>query len=195
MTSILIGLFQKKSKQVGGVDDVEFSGVLKKTVEVPGVNQKRSEISSGVQKEIMWNFHGSWFLILEFPKSATQFCRTSKGEVLRVEGRGAEKYILSPLLLFGIYSGAAHFAPQNIKKPILEEKQTRGRGWGWGHIFLKPTPPPLNFLDFLLYPWKFQAKQGFTPRNFTKLCYTLIIFKALTQDPWKFHTIFSWSLL
>ena len=53
MTSILIGLFQKKSKQVGGVDDVEFSGVLKKTVEVPGVSQKRSEISSGVQKEIM----------------------------------------------------------------------------------------------------------------------------------------------
>ena len=195
MTSILIGLFQKKSKQVGGVDDVEFSGKLKKTVEVPGVNQKRSEISSGVQEKIMWNFHGSWFLILEFPKSATQFCRTSKGEVLRVEGRGQKSISSVPPLLFGIYSGTAHFAPQNIKKPILEEKQTRGSGWGWGHIFLKPTPPPLKYLDFLLYHWKAQAKQGFTPRKFTKLCYTLIIFKALTQDPWKFHTIFSWSLL
>ena len=31
---------------------------------------------------------------------------------------------------------------------------------------------PQEVLDFLLYPWKFQAKQGFTPGNSTKLCYT-----------------------
>ena len=30
---------------------------------------------------------------------------------------------------------------------------------------------PLQILDFLLYPWKLQTKQGFTTRNFTKLCY------------------------
>ena len=30
---------------------------------------------------------------------------------------------------------------------------------------------PLEFLGFLLYPWKSQTKQGFTPRNSTKLCY------------------------
>ena len=24
-----------------------------------------------------WNFHGSWFLTLEFPKSVTQFCKVS----------------------------------------------------------------------------------------------------------------------
>ena len=41
--------------------------------------------------------------------------------------------------------------------------------------FLEPPSPQLEFLDFLLYPWKFQTKQGFTPRNSTKLCYT----------PWK----------
>ena len=29
---------------------------------------------------------------------------------------------------------------------------------------------PLEFLGFLLYQWKFQTKQGFTPRNSTKLC-------------------------
>ena len=33
-------------------------------------------------------------------------------------------------------------------------------------------PPPLEFLGFLLYQWKFQTKQGFTPGNSTKLCYT-----------------------
>ena len=32
---------------------------------------------------------------------------------------------------------------------------------------------PLKFLGFLLYQLKFQTKQGFTPRNSTKLCYTL----------------------
>ena len=32
---------------------MEFPGELKKTMEVPGVNQKRSEISSGVQEKIM----------------------------------------------------------------------------------------------------------------------------------------------
>ena len=30
----------------------------------------------------------------------------------------------------------------------------------------------LEVLDFLLYPWKFQKKQGFTPSNSTKLCYS-----------------------
>ena len=30
--------------------------------------------------------------------------------------------------------------------------------------------PPLEFLGFLLYYWKFQTKQSFTPRGSTKLC-------------------------
>ena len=47
-------------------------GVLKKEhVEIPGVNEKRRGISSGVQEKIMWNFHRSWFLTLEFPRGVT----------------------------------------------------------------------------------------------------------------------------
>ena len=46
---------------------MKLSGVLKKEhVEILGVNLKRSEISRGVQEKLMWNFHGFWFLTLEF---------------------------------------------------------------------------------------------------------------------------------
>ena len=38
----------------------------------------------------------------------------------------------------------------------------------WKKDFWKP----LRIFRFLLYPWKFQTKQGFTRVNFTKLCYT-----------------------
>ena len=31
---------------------------------------------------------------------------------------------------------------------------------------------PLEFLVFLLHPWKFQTKQGFTPRNSTNNFFT-----------------------
>ena len=54
----------------------------------------------------------------------------------------------------------------------IPEKRKKNMG-GWGHSFLKTT---LEFLDFLIYPWKLQIKQSFTPRNSTKLCYL----------PWKF---------
>ena len=38
-------------------------------------------------------------------------------------------------------------------------------------------------LCFLLYPWKFQTKQSFSPRNSTKLCYTTQKFKGLKPRP------------
>ena len=44
--------------------------------------KKRSGISGGVHKKIMWNFQGSWVLTLEFPKGVTQFYRISRGESL-----------------------------------------------------------------------------------------------------------------
>ena len=51
-----------------GVKEMEFPGVFKKkNVEIPGVNLKRSGISEDYQEKIMRNFHGSWFLALEFP--------------------------------------------------------------------------------------------------------------------------------
>ena len=76
------GLFQKKANRGEGVEDMQFQGVLKKEhEEIAGVNLKTSGISWGVQEKIR-NFHGSWFLTLEFPRSVkvTQFCRISWGE-------------------------------------------------------------------------------------------------------------------
>ena len=65
MTSILIGLFQKKSKQVVGVEDIEFprvlkkqklwkfQGSIKKEVKLPGVFKKNSrEISVGLDFDL-----------------------------------------------------------------------------------------------------------------------------------------------
>ena len=37
-------------------------------------------ISMTDQEKIMGNFHGSWFLALEFPSGLTHFCGISKGE-------------------------------------------------------------------------------------------------------------------
>ena len=50
----------------------KFLGSIKKEVEFPGV----------FEEKLMWNFHGSWFLILEFPRGVTQFCWISRGESL-----------------------------------------------------------------------------------------------------------------
>ena len=50
-----------------------FRGSVKKEV---------YRISKGVQEKFMWNFHGSWFLTLDFPRGVTQFCLISRGESL-----------------------------------------------------------------------------------------------------------------
>ena len=42
---------------------------------------------------------------------------------------------------------------------------------------------PLEFLAFLLYPWKFQAKQSFTPRSSTKLLHFSEILRPKTKTP------------
>ena len=69
--------------QTVGAEDTEFPGVLKNwNVEIPGVNTKRSGISKGDQEKIIWNFHGSWFLVSEIPIRVTQFCGISRGEDL-----------------------------------------------------------------------------------------------------------------
>ena len=49
-------------------------------MKIPGVNYKRSGISRGVLEKLMWNFHGSWFLTLQFPKGVTQFCKIASGD-------------------------------------------------------------------------------------------------------------------
>ena len=35
-----------------------------------------------IKKKIMWNFHGSWFLVLKFPRVVAQFCGISWVETL-----------------------------------------------------------------------------------------------------------------
>ena len=95
---------------------------------------------------------------------------------------------------------------------IPEKKWTGhgGRGWEvegclWGIQDIIFCKPPLEFLGFLLYPWKLQTKQSFTPRNSTKLCYTpqkfwglkprllkipLDFFLITPINPWKIHLLF-----
>ena len=81
MLLISWNIFQEKPKR--GVEDMGFPGVLKKNhVEVLGVNLKRSAISRVVQEKTMWNFHGSLFLNLKFPRGVTKFCRNSRSESL-----------------------------------------------------------------------------------------------------------------
>ena len=52
----------------------------------------------------------------------------------------------------------------------IPEKNKQGRGGLRTYLFENP----LQFLGFLLYPWKFKnkTKDNFTPKNSTKLCYT-----------------------
>ena len=69
--------------QTGGVEDMEFPGVLKKEhVEILGINLKRSGISRVCSRKIHVEFPWVLFLTLEFPRGATQFWRISRGESL-----------------------------------------------------------------------------------------------------------------
>ena len=73
-----LGYSRKTPNRV--VEDMEFPGVPKKLhVEFLGVNQKQSGISKGDQGKIMWNFHGSLPLALEFLRDLTQICGISQG--------------------------------------------------------------------------------------------------------------------
>ena len=58
---------------------MEFPGVLKKK-RGNSRGQKRSGNSSGIQEKLMWNFRGSWFFTLEFPRVVAQICRISRGK-------------------------------------------------------------------------------------------------------------------
>ena len=52
----------------------KFQGSVKIEMEFQSVFTKNS-----------WNFHGSWFLTLEFPRGVTQYCRISKDKVTNVK--------------------------------------------------------------------------------------------------------------
>ena len=62
---------------------MEFPGVSKKyRLKFLGVNQKRSGISNGDEEKTMWNFQGSLYLTLEFPRDLTKICASSGDGVL-----------------------------------------------------------------------------------------------------------------
>ena len=75
-------------------------------------------MSKGDQVKIMWNFQGSLFLALEFPRDLTQFCGISRGGAFFVwnsqrlikkkkNSRGVFKKVCpQPLCLF--FSGIVH---------------------------------------------------------------------------------------
>ena len=60
--------------QTGGWGHEISKGIEKNTMWKFQVSQKRSKIHRGDWEEIMWNFCGSWFLLLEISKVVTKFC-------------------------------------------------------------------------------------------------------------------------
>ena len=77
------GLLQKKSKHGSG----DWAHGISRGIEGRADKNSRSQflkswISGGFKGKLMWNFHGSWFLTLEYPKGVTQFYGISRGENL-----------------------------------------------------------------------------------------------------------------
>ena len=86
------------------VEEIDFPGVLKK---------KHVKIL-GVYEKLMWSFHGSWLLTLEFSSGCfTQLSRIRRGERLFSKGKiknlkitevkGFKKVYISSKPLFGIF--------------------------------------------------------------------------------------------
>ena len=63
-------MFQKNPSRV--VMGVELPRIFRKC-------ENCCQLSKDDQEIIKWNFHGSWFLVLEIPMGLTQFCRISRG--------------------------------------------------------------------------------------------------------------------
>ena len=71
-------------------------------------------------------------------------------------------------------------------------------------VYLFLIKKTLDFLNMLLYPWKFRRKHAFNPRNFGKIVWyhleipmskTKVLGDStwvLLEHPWIFHFIFYW---
>ena len=71
-----------EKKQIGGIQDMEFEGVLKKQAEIPESIKKEVDFL-GVVKETLCGFPiGLRFLVLEFPRGVAQICEISRTESL-----------------------------------------------------------------------------------------------------------------
>lgn len=114
-SSVITGLFQKKSKQQGWGNGISWViGWRKSTWKLQG--SKKEVRFSGVIKKFMWNFNGSWFLdgvgiSKGCSKISWNFQRwsfvfsgipKSKATTLNIPGIFPKKYVLAqlPLLEF-----------------------------------------------------------------------------------------------
>ena len=71
--------------------------------------------------------------------------------------------------------GCSSLVNQYHNRLFQKKKKNRGKGRLRTYVFEKAP----GIFRFLFYPWKFQTKQGITPRNSTKLCYTPQKFQGL----------------
>ena len=70
-----------------GVEDIKFRGVLNEERACGNSRGQLKNGKKGVQEKPMCNFHGSWFLTLEFPRGVKQFCKiSSRGEACFLSG-------------------------------------------------------------------------------------------------------------
>ena len=81
--SLFFMKFQKKSKEGrggGGLTTCNFPRYWRRLCKNSRGQLKKVEFPGVIKKKFMWNFCGSWFLILEFPRGVAQFCRISRYE-------------------------------------------------------------------------------------------------------------------
>ena len=76
-----------EKKQIGGIQDMEFEGVLKKQAEIPESIKKEVDFLGVIKKKLSGFSIGLRFLVLEFPRGVAQICGTSRGESLFVKGK------------------------------------------------------------------------------------------------------------
>ena len=71
-----MGYSRKKNKQERlRTYHMEFPGVLKKeNVKFQGTIKKETEFPRVLKEKLIWKFHGSCFLTLEFPRGVTKLC-------------------------------------------------------------------------------------------------------------------------
>ena len=90
---------------------------------------KKSLVSGGFKEKLMWNFHESWLLDLEYPRGVAQFYRISKVKVtkLKIPEGDFQKTISSAPPVWILCDNC-----------VTEKILTRGEGWGhgisWGYI-------------------------------------------------------------
>ena len=81
---------KKPNRGGGGLRIWNFQGYQRNSIcNFQELIKNRGEISTDDQEKIMWNFQGSCFLALKFPRDVTQFCGISRvGALLCLEFPG-----------------------------------------------------------------------------------------------------------